>query len=55
MNYEELLEGLNLSESSKSQLVALGEYALSAEYIEQLRKEAIVNANCARSYVDDYN
>ena len=51
----ELLEGLNLSESAKSQIVALGAYALSTEYIEQLRKDAIVNANCARSYADDYN
>ena len=55
MSYEELLEGLNLSESAKSQIVALGAYALSTEYIEQLRKDAIVNANCARSYADDYN
>ena len=54
-SYEELLEGLNLSESAKSQIVALGAYALSTEYIEQLRKDAIVNANCARSYADDYN
>ena len=52
---QELLEGLNLSESAKSQIVALGAYALSTEYIEQLRKDAIVNANCARSYADDYN
>ena len=51
----ELLEGLNLSESAKSQIVALGAYALSTEYIEQLRKDAIVNASIARSYADDYN
>ena len=50
-----LFEGLNLSESAKSQIVALGAYALSTEYIEQLRKDAIVNANCASSYADDYN
>ena len=46
--------GPNIGHSAASQIAALGEYALTDEYIGELKREAESDAEMARLYIEDH-
>ena len=46
--------GPNIGHSAASQIAALGEYALTDEYIGELKREAESDAEMARLYLEDH-
>lgn len=53
MTFGEFFAGTKISHNALSQVVALGSYALSDAYIEEVRSNARIEANLARSYRED--
>ena len=46
--------GPNIGHSAASQIAALGAYALTDEYMEELKREAESDAEMARLYIEDH-